>query len=238
MDTSFFLHWMFGTQWSVTSAMHALEQAADPDLVVVVVIGLSLLALVDIAVVLAFGEVVAALDEQPVLGVSGNTLGARLAETRVSTELGATHAPDRTGPRVSREGGMLIREMKGLKPHLAWGRFQHRECALLFTRHYVWTSTGPPVVKGPTVASHLGSGAVLLAVKPVVCVPNLPWLRVTTGDSLRRSMDRVGAQLFVHPNSCPLESFPCGSACACVCKCVVVLHVRSPHPLNTVVRRH
>ena len=88
---------MFGTQWPVTSAMHALEQAADPDLAGAVVTGLSvlLLSLVAIAVALPFGEVVAALDEQSVLGVSGNTLGARLAETRVSTELGATHAPDR-----------------------------------------------------------------------------------------------------------------------------------------------
>ena len=54
---------MFGTQWPVTSAMHALEQAADPkevdavvfaDLVGDVVTGLSvlLLALVESAVVL------------------------------------------------------------------------------------------------------------------------------------------------------------------------------------------
>ena len=62
----------------------------------------------------------------------------------------------------------------------------------------------------------------MLAVKPVVCVPNLPWLRVTTGDSLRRSMDRVGAQLFEHPDSCPLESLSWGSVRACVCVCVCV----------------
>ena len=46
----------------------------------------------------------------------------------------------------------------------------------------------------------------MLAAKPVVCVPNLPWLRVTAGDSLRRSMPSVGAQVFAHPDSCPLVS--------------------------------
>ena len=53
----------------------------------------------------SFGEVVA--DEQSVCGASGNTCGAWLADTRVSTELGATHAPirDTGGAWISRWGG-------------------------------------------------------------------------------------------------------------------------------------
>lgn len=67
-------------------------------------------------------------------------------------------------------------------------------------RERVDPRTHLPLVKGAGAVSHLGSGAVLLAVKPV-CVPNLPWLRVATGDWLRRSMDSVGAQLLTHPDS-------------------------------------
>ena len=40
----------------------------------------------------------------------------------------------------------------------------------------------------------------MLAASPV-CVPNVPWLSVATGDSLRRSMPRVGAQLFAHADN-------------------------------------
>ena len=110
--------------------MHALEQAADlgevdavvcADLVLTVVTGLPVLLL---AVVI--GEVVTALDEQPVCGASGNTLGAWLAEIRVSTELGATHAPARaTGG--GREGWRW-----GLRPYSVSERFHHRA---KYTKH-------------------------------------------------------------------------------------------------------
>ena len=57
--------------------------------------------------------------------------------------------------------------------------------------------TDQPFLRRAGIVVHLGSGAVLLATKPV-SVPNFPSLSVTTGLSFKRSIDRVGAQLFTH----------------------------------------
>ena len=89
VDTSAFLHCMFGTQCVVTSSMHVLEHAA--------VSGAADVCFCTTAVLCVdCGEregAVLSLEEQPVSGVSGNTLGAWLAETRASTSLGAAHPP-------------------------------------------------------------------------------------------------------------------------------------------------